>query len=264
MLDGMKYANEGMIQLSLKQDIIANNLANASTAGYRRETSYVSSFSEVLNKSVGFLPGKMGRMEYNGYLEVGGGLEITGGMRQKSITGFSQGPLRETGNNLDLALDDDGKGFFSVKVGDEVRYTRAGAFRLQPDGHISTPDGALLLGQRGPINVGHATNVEVTQDGIVKADGKEVDRLRITTFMNLGTLKRDGTNSFKDQNSGPVLMQKGVCVRQGYLEQGNVDAVREMVELMQLSRAFEANQKILQTIDQEVLKKAAGELGKVQ
>lgn len=261
MLDGMKYANEGMIQMSIKQDILMNNLANASTTGYRRETGYVCSFSDVLDKHVGFIPGK-NRMEYNGYMEVGGGLEMQGGMRQDSVTGFAQGPLRETGNRLDLALDDDGRGFFTVKVGNNMRFTRAGAFKLLPDGHVATSDGALLLGHRGPINVGKAVNVEVSQDGIVKADGKQIDRLRITTFASFGALKKEGTNNFIDLNAGALTMQKGISVRQGFVEMGNVDAVREMVELMQISRTFEANQKMLQTEDQ-VLKKAS-EIGKIR
>lgn len=263
MLDGMKYANAGMIQMSMKQDIITNNLANSTTAGFRRETAYISSFSDVLDKKMGFIPGKGGRTDYNGYMEVGGGLEMEGGMRQDTVTGWAQGSLRETGNNFDLALDDDGKGFFTVKVGNDTRYTRNGSFRLSPDGHIVTAEGAQLMGQKGPINVGKANNVEVTPEGIVKADGREVDRLRVTTFMNFSAVKKEGTNNFVDNNAGAMTMSKGVCVRQGFIEQGNVNAVAEMVELMQVSRAFEANQKMLQTQDQ-VLRKAANELGKVR
>lgn len=263
MLDGMKYANAGMIQMSMKQDIITNNLANATTAGFRRETGYISSFSDVLDKKMGFIPGKGGKPETNGYMEVGGGLEMEGGMRQDSQTGFAQGSLRETGNNFDLALDDDGKGFFTVKVGNDMRYTRNGAFRLAPDGHLTTSDGAQLMGQKGPINVGKAANVEITPEGVVKADGREVDKLRVTTFMNFGALKKEGTNNFIDMNGGALTMNKGVCVRQGFIEQGNVNAVQEMVDLMQVSRAFEANQKMLQTQDQ-ILRKAANEVGKVR
>ncbi|NDD30761.1 MAG: flagellar hook-basal body complex protein [Proteobacteria bacterium] len=263
MLDGMKYANAGMIQMSMKQDIITNNLANATTTGYRRETAYISSFSDVLDKKMGFIPGKGGRAEFNGYMEVGGGLEMEGGMRQDTVTGFSQGSLRETGNSFDLALDDNGKGFFTVKIGSDVRYTRNGAFRLAPDGHLVTSEGAQLMGLKGAINVGKASSVEVTPEGVVKADGREIDRLRITQFQNLGAIKKEGTNNFVDNNAGALTLTKGVCVRQGFIEQGNVNAVAEMVELMQVSRAFEANQKMLQTQDQ-VLRKAANELGKVR
>ncbi len=266
MLDGMKYANEGMIQMSIRQDIISNNLANATTAGFRRETGYITSFSSVFNKQMGFVPGmagQEGRTQYDGYMEVGGGLETEGGLQQRTVTGFSQGALRETGNNFDLALDDDGKGMFTVQTPDGMRYTRNGSFHLTPTGNLATADGALLMGMHGPINVGHATNVEVTPEGVVKADGRELDHLRITAFMNMGALRKVGTTSFSDANAGAMTMTRGICVRQGYLEQGNVNAVQEMVSMLAVSRAFEANQKALQSEDQ-VLKKAANNLGQVR
>lgn len=260
MLDGMKYATQGMIQMSQKQDIITNNLANAGTSGYRREALSISTFGEVLDRHMGFLPGSSG--DKTGYMEVGGGLEVNGMMTNTTNTSYSQGALRETGNQFDMALDDNGLGFFTVKTPDGLRYTRGGSFKMV-EGHLTTADGAQVMGMKGPITVKDGVNFEVTQDGRVKVDGQEVDRLRITTFMDRRVLAKDGAANFTAPSDKGLTLTRGFTVRQGFLEQGNVNAVQEMVDMMQVMRAYEANQKMLQEQDQ-VLKKAANELGKVR
>jgi flagellar basal-body rod protein FlgF len=260
MLDGMKYATQGMIQMSQKQDVITNNLANASTAGFRRESMAVGSFSDVLDHHMGFNPGSNG--DKTGYMQVGGGLETNAALYNSTNTSYAQGALRETGNQFDLALDDNGKGFFTVETPAGMRYTRNGAFKLQ-EGKLMTSDGALLMGQKGPIQVKDGVNFEVTQDGMVKVDGKEVDRIRITTFQDPRALSKDNATNFSAPSDKGFVLQNGFTVRQGYVEQGNVNAVQEMVDMMQVMRAYEANQKMLQTQDQ-VLRKAANEIGKIK
>ncbi|MBM3463047.1 MAG: flagellar hook-basal body protein [Armatimonadetes bacterium] len=262
MLDGMKYATQGMIQMSQKQDIITNNLANAGTAGFRREALNIASFSEVLDRQMGFNPMNKDGSDFNGYMQVGGGLDTNGMLVNNTMTSYSQGPLKETGNQFDLALDDNGVGFFSVQTPGGTQFTRAGSFKMQ-DGFLKTADGATLLGHKGPINVGKGVNVEITQDGAVKVDGQEVDKIKICTFMDRRTLQKDGSTSFNATSGNALTLTRGFTIRQGYLEQGNVNAVQEMVDMMQVMRAYEANQKMLQTQDQ-VLRKAANELGKVR
>lgn len=261
MLDGMKYATQGMIQMSQKQDVITNNLANAGTSGYRREALSITSFSEVLNNEVGFIPGQ-GRADYNGYMQVGGGLDTSGMLSNTTMTSYSQGSMRETGNTFDLALDDNGVGFFTVNTPQGTQFTRNGAFKMQ-DGYLKTADGAQLMGMKGPIHVKDGVNLEITPEGNVKVDGEVVDRLRITTFMDRRVLSKDGSTSFNAPSDKGFALTRGFTVRQGWLEQGNVNAVQEMTDMMQVMRGYEANQKMLQTQDQ-VLRKAANELGKVR
>lgn len=262
MLDGMKYATQGMKEMARMQDVLTNNLANSTTAGYRREALTVSNFSQVLDRHMGFLPGQAGQVDRSGYMEVGGGLDTSNVLYNSTMTSFSQGPLRETGNQFDLALDDNGVGFFTVKTPDGIRFTRSGSFKLD-EGMLKTADGAKLMGMKGPIHIDKGVNFEVTEDGRVKVDGKEIDRLRITTFVDKRVLSKDGDTAFMAPSDKGLTLTKGFTVRQGYIEKGNVNAVQEMVNMLQVSRAYEANQKMLQAQD-KVLQTAANQLGKVR
>jgi flagellar basal-body rod protein FlgG len=261
MLDGMKYATEGMAQIQQKNDMVVNNLANASTIGYRKEGMVITSFAETLDRSMGFNPAAHGSGDQTGYMEAGGGLDTGNALFNHTLTSYQQGPLRETGNKFDMALDDNGTGFFTVATPAGLRYTRAGAFKLV-DGKLETADGCQLMGMKGPISVGAGTNMEVSVDGIVKVDGKEVDKLRITTFADKRVLKRDGMSNFAAPSDRGLTLTKGYTVRQGYLEAANVNPVQEMVDIMTISRTFEANQKMLQAED-HLLQTAATQLGKL-
>jgi flagellar basal-body rod protein FlgG len=255
MLDGMKIATQGMLAMMAKQEVIANNLANVGTAGFQKDTMLVSSFNDVLKKEMAF----RGSDEEGGYFQAGGAAEAKGELFYRNATMFSQGSLKETGNSFDLALDDNGKGFFTIQSQEGLKFTRNGSFRLSPSGHIVTQDGSLLVGQKGPINV-RGQSFSVSNEGIVSVDGREVDRLLITTFDNRNGLTKVGDNNFVAAGAGSV--SSDFRVKQGFLEMSNVNVVKEMVDMLSIMRAYEANQKILHAEDQ-VLGKAS-EIGKVR
>lgn len=256
MLDGFKAATQGMMAMSVKQDIIANNLANASTTGFRKEGLVISSFTEILDREV-----SDGMTKAGGETMTQRDFQHAGKLNHRSATYLSQGALKDTGNNLDLALDDNGKGFFTIKTARGIEFTRAGKFRLSTDGHLVTPDGSKLMGHNGPIKA-NGTDFKVTENGIVKVDGKEVDRVLVSTFEETNDMKRAGSTAFSSQTPR-VRVSKDFKVRQGYLEASNVNALQEMVSLMQVMRNFEANQKALSSSDQR-LQKAVNELGRVR
>jgi flagellar basal-body rod protein FlgG len=258
-------ATQGMISMQDQQEMISNNLANVGTTGYRKEVMDVQSFSAVIEqqmKGVGHveLPNLPGREKSGGFMQVSGGMEMTGGLLTSSRTSHSQGALKMTGNQFDLALDDNGKGFFTIQSKDGVRFSRSGSFRLGTDGCLVTQDGSKVLGQKGPIKLG-GTDFSVTNEGVVKLGEKEVDRLLITEFTDKSALRKTGDNNFAADQGFKVSTD--FQVKQGYLETGNVNAVKEMVDMMRTTRAFEANQKVLQTEDQ-AWRKSVNEIGKAQ
>ncbi len=251
MLDGMRMATEGMKQMSMKQDMVTNNLANVGTAGYRKESLVVESFSELMAR------------ESNGSTEVGttGGYENNARFNQYSMTHMSQGGLKESGSSFDLALDDNGKGFFTIQTPKGIEFTRGGTFHLSTSGHLVTADGSFVLGQRGPIKVNGA-DFKVNDNGVVNVNGKDVDKLLISRFEDPKAMKRQGSSSFASETNS-VVATGDFKVKQGYVEQANFNALTEMVDLMQTMRNFEANQKALQSHDQR-LQKAVNELGRVR
>ncbi|MDZ7373222.1 MAG: flagellar basal-body rod protein FlgF [candidate division KSB1 bacterium] len=240
MLEGIYTSAAGMLPRTNQLEVIANNLANVSTAGFKRDRV---TFRQTLDAELAVAA------------ETG---ETQGA--QEVVTDFSQGPLEKTDRPLDLAID--GEGFFVVQTAAGERYTRAGSFRLDAAGRIVTPDGYPVLGERGPI-VLHEGSVEVRSDGEIWQKGVAVGRLRVVNFPNLRALAKEGHSLFRlrDPNVRPVALEN-VRIKQGYLEGSNVNALEEMVEMMVVVRNFEAEQKAIQTQD-ETLSRAINELPKL-
>ncbi len=260
MLEGMKMATQGLMAMEQKQAVIAENLANVGTAGYRKEVLDITSFSTILNQQVNRvghfdLPGRAG----GDILQVGGP-SPQGMLYTQTRTSYAQGALKLTGNQFDMALDDNGKGFFAIQCKDGIRFTRNGAFRLSTDGYLVTQDGSKVLGHKGPIKI-DGKSFKVSDNGVITVDGKEIDKFLIIEFPDKSTLRKEGENKFSAQQGFRVSTD--FQIKQGYLEMANVNAVKEMVDMMQTMRAFEANQKVLQAQDQ-ALKKTVNEVGKAQ
>lgn len=255
MLDGFKSATQGMMAMSVKQDVIANNLANASTVGFRKEGLIISSFTEIMDREVS------GMEQASSETMSGHQLQTNSDIQHRSATHLSQGALKETGSSFDLALDDNGKGMFTIKTARGIEFTRAGKFRLNNDGFLVTPDGSQLMGHNGPIKA-TGNEFKVSDSGVVSIDGREVDRILVSVFEDAGDMKRAGSTAF---NAGTprVRASNDFRIKQGFLEMSNVNALQEMVGLMQVMRNFEANQKALSANDQR-LQKAVSELGRVR
>lgn len=257
MLDGMKAATQGMMAMSVKQDIIANNLANASTAGFRKEGLVISSFTEILDREVS----SDGMHKVGGEAMMQRDVQVKGTLHHSSQTYLSQGALKETGNNFDLALDDNGKGFFTIQTDRGIEFTRNGQFRLSTDGFLVNSEGHKLLGHRGPIKA-TGNEFKVADNGVISVDGREVDKVLVSVFEDTKDMKRAGGTAF-DAATPRVRAATDFKIKQGYKEMSNVNALQEMVGLMEVMRNFEANQKALSAHDQR-LQKAVSELGRVR
>jgi len=249
MLDGMKLASQGMLAMMAKQDVISNNLANASTAGFSADTLMTTSFSDALTE----------KMADKGFTPVGGVSDGVPKIGVKVATAYQQGAMRATGINTDLAIG--GKGFFTIQTPQGIRYTKNGAFKINEEGYLVTANNEKVLGFNGPIKV-EGDNFQVDDNGVISIDGKKIDRLRITEFDNMDELvKAGGTNYMPKSPSNIGRVSSDPMIKQGFLEMSNVSTIKEMVAMMDVMRAYELNSKALQTEDQ-MLAKSVNEVGK--
>lgn len=249
MVKGLYTAYTGLVNQQNRLDVVSNNLANATTVGFKKEGLTSQSFDEMMAIKVRDESGI-----YNQYIgNVSLGVKIG-----ETYRDYEQGSFRETGENFDLALG--GKGFFSIsftnKAGQtSTMYTRDGNFSITKEGFLVTKDGDYVLGEGGIIQLPtDAAQISIGRDGVITADGQEVDRLALADFEDYNYLEKYGENLYR---ALPTATQKEAeaTVYQGYLEQSNVNVVSEMVEMITISRAFEANQKAMNAAD-DTMKKA--------
>lgn len=257
MVRGLYTAYTGMVNEQKRLDIIANNLANAATAGYKEENVTNQSFDNLLTIKI--------RDESEAYNDRPIGSMSLGVKIGEVYTNYGQGSLRQTNNSYNLALD--GKGFFTLDVTDKAgnvstQYTRNGSFTMTKDGHIVDGDGNRLKGEGGDIVVPtDAADVVVDEDGAIYADGAYVDKLLIADFENYDYLSKSGDTMYHSLD-GAIQIPVDALVRQGFMEQSNVNVVSEMVDMINVTRTYEANQKLIQSID-KTLELAVSSVGKV-
>ncbi|MGE5479055.1 MAG: flagellar hook-basal body protein [Chloroflexota bacterium] len=244
MLKELYTAALSMLNSQTKLEVTANNMANASTAGFKRQ----GVFEQNLIDARANLYNTKGDAEQNDS-PIG------------SFTDFSAAAMQQTGNSLDIAIE--GEGFFLLKDDEGKDFlTRAGNFRLREDGAIEAMDGKLLSGDGGPINIyektsltaqgaedGRAMNIRVAQSGEIFVNDKSIGHLKIAKVDTPNALQRISDSCFVVEGESDVsfLPQSEVNVRQGWLEGSNVSVVREMVEMIELQRMFEAGSKIIHT-----------------
>lgn len=257
MVRGLYTAYTGMNNEQKRLDVISNNLANAATVGYKKQSVTNQSFDDVLTVKI--------KDASEAYMNKSIGYMNLGVKIGEAYTDFNQGSLRETANTYDLAIE--GNGFFTMSVADKngnetMMYTRDGSFSLTADGYVVDKDGNHLQSESGDLQVPlDASKIEIDKDGSVYADGNYVDKLSLTDFENYDYLKEYGNNMYTAVDGATKITATGM-IQQGYTEQSNVNAVSEMVNMISITRAYEANQKAIQSID-NMLDLAVNSVGKV-
>lgn len=257
MVRGLYTAWTGLATEQKRLDIISNNIANAATVGYKEESVTNQAFQKELTLKI--------RDGSEGYVDRSIGTMSLGVKVGEVYTDYDQGSLRQTGNTYDLAIE--GKGFFQVRVVDgngnsSIRYTRAGEFIMTKEGYIVDKEGNFLQGEGGDLKVDtSAAVVAIDADGTIFADGEIVGKVALTDFEDYDYLEKVGDVSYRLVNGGQETEVTG-SLRQGFLEQSNVQSVSEMVELINITRTYETNQKIMQTVD-AMLDKAVNSVGQV-
>jgi flagellar basal-body rod protein FlgF len=214
-------------------DVTANNLANASTAGYKADQAV---FREHLIAAM--YVGKAAReMRYNGVATV--------------APDMRSGPIQLTNKPLDVAID--GEGYFAIKTPRGERYTRAGAFQIGPDGALVTAQGYSVSDASGsPISVQPDAKVlSMGDDGTLTVDDSDVGQLKIVKFAQVSGLEKDGDTLFRATvRSGVAQVMPQPAVMGGALEMPNVSIVKGMTDLVSATRAFEAMEKAVETFSQ--------------
>lgn len=251
MIRGWYIGASGMNAQQNRLDAISNNLANVDTTGFKKDIPVSKEFSELLlrrSKADGVLRTPDGSQDIAPVIgRIGLGVETN-----ELYTDFSQGSFKATDTATDMALG--GEGFFCVQTPSGERYTRNGNFHIGREGLLLTKEGYPVLGENGVINTNHEA-FKVDEDGMVKAeDGGEVlDRLKIVRFENERYLKKQGSSLWTANDiSGAAYVAEGEerpRLLQGYTETSNVNVVNEMVQMIEVNRAYEANQKAVQTED---------------
>lgn len=261
MVRGLYIAASSAISESKRIDVISNNIANVNTSGFKKDTMVTETFPDVLYKRMETIDAKTTVSTAPSVKKLGYIGKLSYGVRVDEVySNFEQGPLSNSSNPLDLALQ--GKGFFAVETAEGTRYTRNGEFTLDAEGYITTKEGYKVLGQNGPIRV-EGNNIIITEAGQVFNGENEIDNLQLVDFNDYQLLKKIGDSLFEDTGAGQgnAIQAEGL-VQQGFIEGSNVNSVKSMVEMITVLRSYEANQKVIHTHD-ELLQKAANEIGRL-
>jgi len=268
MIRGFYTGASAMAARITQMDVVANNLANVNTSAFKRDETLFKSFPEMLIRRLdddgvlSFPPGSIDRAPVVGRL--GTGVEVN-----EVYTEHTQGTLNKTENPFDLALE--GSGFFSIETPNGIRYTRNGAFSLEKNGLLVTREGYPVLGEKGHIHL-KENNYFIMEDGRVfinsalqnpeqrpvqlNENGFEesqlVDRIKLTDFPFVRYLEKEGNSFYRstEEAGEPRFSDPSKTkILTGFLEVSNVNAVREMVTMIEVQRAYEASQKSVTTHD---------------
>jgi flagellar basal-body rod protein FlgF len=225
-------------------DMLANNLANESAAGFKSDSESYGLFvsPEAADSPEGINPTILPVI-------------------QNRWTDFAQGVLLPTGNSMDLALS--GKGFFVASTPSGPLYTRGGSLRFSRSGQLETLDGYALEGRNGqPILLDSSKIIEVLPDGTVLQDSQEVSRIAVVDFEDPKVLTKRGGNYFRSVSSISPAPAEQAEIRQGQLEKGNSDSAHSASRLVTILRQFEALQKAM-TIGADMNRRAVEDVAKV-
>jgi len=258
MIRALFTAASGMTAQQLNIDVIANNLANVNTTGFKRSRA---DFQDILYQTL-----RQAGAASSNQTEIPTGIQLGLGTRTAAVQKlFLQGDVQQTQNQLDLAID--GAGFFQIlRPSGDIAYTRAGSFKLDSQGRVVNSDGYPLEPEITIPN--DTTNVTIGTDGVVsvlrpgQANAQQVGQFRLVNFANPAGLSALGRSLFQTTTAAGdpiegVAGQEGLgALSQGFLEVSNVSVVEEMVNLITVQRAYEINSRAIQAAD-EMLQTAA-------
>lgn len=247
MIRGIISGVTAMRSQVLIQEVIANNLANASTCAYDRDTVVLRSFNDVL----------ISRLQPSsvavpiGYLSAG---TVASDVR----TIRSAGPLEVTDNPLDIALPEGA--YLCVETDGGIRYTRRGDLEISADGFLRVA-GYRVLGNLGPVRVDPGKTCSISPDGTVLVDSAPVDNLKLVAFQDESSLVKEGNSLYR--SPGNPVQFTGGKITPGALEKSSVEPVSEMVSMIQSMRLYEASERAIRSHD-EMLENAVNRVGRVQ
>lgn len=264
MVKGLYTAFTGMVNEQKRLDVLSNNLANADTNGYKKEGTTSQTFADELAV-------RIKDTSYYGRPKRLGGMSM-GVHIGETYTDYSQGNYKITDNQTDFALN--GNGFFAISYTDKagntsVKYTRDGAFIVNTQGYLVTKDGDYVLSRDGARNTNPNAYIrvnpnlpfKVTENGNIYQNDALVGTIGTVDFADYNYIAKFGENLY-DTVDGAAIIESEAIVDQGYIEASNVNVVSEMVNMITISRAYQAGQKVINAVD-ETLDKAVNQVGRV-
>ena len=233
-------AAAGAVAQQMRLEIIANNLANTDSVGFKADAGR---FRALMSNPD----------DLRATAVAADGARLTDSVHvvfDGSRTDYSQGRLKATGNDLDLAIS--GEGFFVVETPEGERYTRRGAFGLSPEGILVTSEGYPVTGDGGPVRI-VGQQVMVAEDGRLTVDGVAAGRIRLVNFDRPYRLEKVGDALFRPVDETVTARDAeapSVRLRQGFVETSNVDPIRMMTEMLEVLRVYESHQKMMRTAEE--------------
>ena len=235
MIKGIYLAGRSLDGKMKSMEIIANNLANVNTTGFKRGIP----FSEVINQF--------------------------GDVKVKSVTDYQQGNSVETNNPLDLYLN--GKGLFAVQTESGIELTRNGRFTISDDGFLTDQQGDHVLGKNGEINLdekmfGNKQSITIARNGEIKVGNTPIDTLLVASLEGSRDIQKvNGTNLVYKDGPFEELPESEFEINQGYLEESNSNPIAELEAMIKISNDYQSSQKMVQFLDESLGQ--ANEIGKV-
>jgi flagellar basal-body rod protein FlgG len=218
-----------MLPAIKKQESIANNIANVSTPGFKKDGVFTKELSRAQQKAI--------RTQTDWQQP----------MADRIYTDYTGGAFDRTDNPLDMAID--GDGFFQVELEDgRVALTRSGTFTINRDGLIAHTDGPILLADGGAVEPGRGS-ITISPNGQIEAGGNVVGRITPVTVDNLQELEKIGSALFIVPGGTELVPMQHSTIRQGYLEESNVDIVKQMINMIVAYRTYESNARAVSTQD---------------
>lgn len=258
MIRGLYISASSAVAETKRIDVIANNIANVNTTGFKKDVMVTDNFPEILISKINGRIDKDLRKVSNPLNTLG---QLSYGIRSSEVrTNFEQGSVYSTGNSFDLALS--GKGFFCVETPEGERYTRSGDFTKDSESYLVTKEGYKVLGEAGYIKI-DGSNMTVNEKGEVYSDSQLVDKLKLVDFNDYEVLRKEGNGllGIADGIEAEPVAIAGM-VQQSFLEGSNVNSVKEMVNMLTMMRTYEANQKMIKIHD-ELIGKAVNEIARL-
>lgn len=245
MESGAYVALSGALAMERRLEIISNNIANVNTSGFKAEKmafEVVVPEGSYSNMPIPQADSNVSPLAAN-HPFILDATFVDGGT---TFIDFSEGPLQKTDNPLHLSLS--GDGFFVLETPEGTRYTRSGGFVVSPEGLVTTLEGHSLQGEGGAIALGGGV-LNIDSTGNIEENGEAIDVLKIVDFAKPYALRKDENGLYvADENVEEVPVQ-GSVVMQGYLELSNVSVIKEMVSMIETTRAYESYLKVLQVYD---------------
>ncbi|MBI5426789.1 MAG: flagellar basal-body rod protein FlgF [Nitrospinae bacterium] len=261
MDEGIYIAAAGGIKQQRKLDLISNNLANLNNVGFKKDQAMFQALLTPFKEDLGFEASRAATLPPTKSNETVSYVGISG-----FSTDHSQGTLLNTQNPLDLALD--GEGYFAIQTPAGIRYTRKGDFRLDAENRLVTQNGHPVLTEKGgPLVLeisGKAVDIDANGTVTVGAglENTSLGKLRVVDFADKSKLMKEGDGLFRAIDPKAEKPAQNASVRQGFLENSNVNSVGEMSKMVETLRTFEAYQKVIQSID-HINTESANTIGRV-